>query len=80
MDRQKVYKLIDGERDYQKKWSDVNEGRRTIDEFSGYILGYALELIHTTSHGRSPEHALATIRKIAALGVACMEQHGAPER
>ena len=51
MDRNQVYVLIDGERDYQDaRWGDAassgrpGNGERTIDEFALYIRGYAEDL------------------------------------
>ena len=87
MNRSDVYELIDGERDYQDaKWcsnrssGEAGNGERTIDEFSLYILGYAQDAARLASHILDRNLKLAEIRKVAALCVACMEQHGAPER
>jgi len=86
MERNNVYKLIDGERDYQDKtWV----ARRTLDgtpdeekpvaEWINYIeyhLSKAKERVyHLDTNG-----ALAEIRKVTALGVRTMEIHGAPAR
>jgi len=71
MKRDDVYKLIDGERDYQdKKWGASKE---TVDRFAAHISEYSYNLLNT-------QDKLEVIREIAALCVACMEQHGAPDR
>lgn len=77
--RDQVYIAINTERAYQEhKWGDQAGG--TIDEFSLYISGYVADLVRETSHNFTGEEALNIIRKITALGVACMERHGAPHR
>ena len=90
--RKEVYAAIDSERAYQDKlWGHTLSGdhltsemqpggTRTVDEFSLYIIGYANDLLVNTSHYVEEEAKLDIIRKISALGVACMEQHGAPHR
>ena len=89
--REEVYEAIDRERDYQdakwgnprieELWTGDNHkegpGARTIDEFSGYIFNRAGKLINV---GANEIDELHEIRKIAALCVACMEQHGVVER
>ena len=77
--RSEVFKAINGERDYQMvRWGENVGG--SIDEFSLYIAGYTADLVRETSHNLTGVEALNIIRKITALGVACMEQHGAPQR
>lgn len=77
--RFEVYEAINTERAYQdKKWGAA--GVSSIDEFSLYIAGYTADLVKETSHNLTGTEALNIIRKIAALGVACMEHHGAPKR
>lgn len=92
--RKEVYAAIDSEREYQEGvWGatlsgnrepDTSKGEsggdRTIDEFSLYIIGYASDLQREASHFATTTEKLDIIRKISGLGVACMEQHGAPHR
>jgi len=90
--RSDVYVAIDSERDYQdKRWgstlsgdrepSDADEGGdRTVDEFILYIAGYTNDLVQNASHFADTSSKLDIIRKVTALGVAAMEQHGAPLR
>ena len=73
-----VMRAIMSERAYQdKKWgaSESSEGARTLDEFARYISVYADQLKALVGG-----HKLHAVRKVAALAVACMEQHGAPLR
>ena len=55
-------------------------GQRSIDEWALYIAGYTTDLVSTASHSTNPHAKLEMVRKIGAMAVACMEQHGAPER
>jgi len=87
MTRDDVYKLIDGERTYQNAiWNEhttASKGLHTPTEFLCFMQDYLTQAIHQVSRNGEPEaswQGLDTIRKIAALAVACMEQHGAPAR
>lgn len=89
-----VYEAIDSERDYQDdKWGRVRSGSRaptveepggsrSVDEFALYVNGYSNKLVQmlSTDGGTGGEEHMAMFRKIAALCVAAMEQHGAPFR
>lgn len=86
MERQDVYKLIDGERNYQDNtWITRSTLDSTPDEekdaaewinYIEYHISKAKERVyHLDTQG-----ALAEIRKVTALGVRTMEIHGAPER
>lgn len=80
--RETVYRCIDRERDYQD-WRFTDTGRdaidRSLDEFILYLQQYAREAGSLTTHGNEIE-ALHFVRKVTALGVGCMERHGAPWR
>ena len=85
--RQEVYAVIDGERDYQRKWEDPaltdSGGRHSETEFLVYIQDYVNEALHEATRKPDPEafkFCLNSLRKIAALAVAAMEQHGAVAR
>jgi hypothetical protein len=57
-----------------------SRGEHTVAEWLVYIQDYTQEAMHQCSRGADPaaaEAALRTIRKITAMGVACMEQCGA---
>jgi hypothetical protein len=79
-----AFDAINSERDYQDdKFKSCEPSRdaidRSLDEFILYIQQYAREAGDLTTHefeGAALEH----VRKVAALCVGCMEQHGAPRR
>ena len=85
--REDVYKAIDGERSYQvKRWGDDQETE--INSFILYMehhLTRARELASTQVDGNNyfgatGKTSLDCVRKVVALGVACMEKNGAPLR
>jgi len=83
--RAEVYRAIDTERDYQEfRWSDsTTHHNHSLTEWLVYIRDYTEEALHILSREADPvatEKALPFLRKIAPLGVAGMEQLGAPLR
>lgn len=89
--RSDVYKAIDSEREYQNsRWSrtpaDVAAGHNphSLVEWFTYMKSYTNEALEILSRNGDPEEAsqmaLPFARKVAALGVVAMEQHGAPLR
>ena len=89
--RERVYRALDTERDYQKylaKKAGVNAYKvrpHSLEDFVLYMEDYMHELRHQLSRiwtrDRNPTtEMLNTLRKVTALGVAAMEQHGAPYR
>lgn len=78
--RSEVYNIIDTERDYQnKKWTD----NHSVEEYLFYIEDYLNEARHLLSRNNSrivKENALEIVRKITALGVSCLEEHGCKKR
>jgi hypothetical protein len=87
LSRKEVYELIDGERDYQdSRWNastTITEGQHTPGEFLVFMQDYLREAFTQISRQGEPkasQDALGTIRKLAGLAVACMEQNGAPPR
>lgn len=86
--RAEVFDAINSERAYQRSRAiqsgKPDEAPHSIEEFALYMEDYLREAITQlartwTPTGQVPA-ALDTIRKVTALGVACMEQHGAPRR
>ena len=77
--RPRVFEAIDSERTYQKlKWgTDEKNPVASYLTFMRYHMARAEELASTL---HTHEEALHQIRKVTALGVACMEEHGAPLR
>jgi len=85
--REDVYAAVDGERTYQKsKWGEDQETE--INSFILYMehhLQRAREIASTAVDGNNffgakGPNSLDCIRKVVALGVACMERNGAPKR
>ncbi len=79
-----VYAAIDTERDYQDGLSPQRRDKREM------VTGEELVLLReyvdrafsnwTNTPGVNPEITLHDFRKIAAIAVRCMENHGAPCR
>lgn len=89
--RAEVYEALDGEREYQEiRWGVAScEGRtpedhqHSVSEWLIYMQDYLTEAIHIVARNADPAAsilALAHVRKITAMGVACMEQLGAQKR
>lgn len=81
--RYQVVQAIGSERDYQnKRWAGHSH---TSTEYLVYIehyLNIAKQKASTLDFTEDVNHdaMLSDVRKIAALAVACMEEHGAPQR
>ncbi len=82
MNRNDVYKLIDGERDYQetvvKDKGLIHD--KTVGEFLTLIRTYSTRADDLWTGLPGDITALDQIRKIAAICVSCMEQHDTPAR
>lgn len=85
--RAKVFGALNSERDYQDaKGEQTYEGTprgHSIEEFLLYMRDYVEEGTHVASRvwgDKCKPAMLDIVRKVTALGVACMEQHGAPQR
>lgn len=78
MVRNDVFKLIDGEREYQDSvWGNSNKRERTPTEWFVYIEDYINEGKHILS--REPDaiandKAMEILRKVAAMAVCAMEE------
>ena len=79
MTRDEVYALIDGERAYQEQlWpsNPLQEG-----EFIALLQDYVNQARTVWVREPKPcQQTMGIIRKIAAIAVHAMEQHGAPSR
>lgn len=82
-----AYSAIDGERAYQaERWNEnttSSKGLHSVTEFLVYIRDYTEEALHYLTRNADPqgaEFALHSLRKIAALAVAAMEQRGVRHR
>jgi hypothetical protein len=86
LSRPEVFALIDGERAYQDaRWvgSEVGQHNHTPQEWLTYIADYTAEALHIGCREADEvafDKQMAIMRKIAALGVAAMENLGAPPR
>lgn len=84
--REEVYKVIDGEREYQKNFIEPNPDRHqgeldhSVGDFIVMLTSYVREAQENWTRHGGVEKSLNSIRKIAAIAVNCMEDHGAPKR
>lgn len=82
--RLEVYAAIDGERDYQDarkaaEGSTSFNGKHTPEEFLIYMNDYLQEANHAAARVWGADckpRVLDILRKVIALGVACMEENG----
>jgi hypothetical protein len=90
-DRSEVYAALDSERAYQdQRWTASNtkgspdqKRQHSIEEWITYMEDYLSDAKHILSREEYPacdERAVQIMRKVTAMGVACMENHGAPRR
>lgn len=78
--REKVYKIINKERDYQtNKWGPLQDEKTSLSDFICYIQGYATRS-QIISQENNPDEVLNNMRIIATLAVAAMEKFGVRER
>lgn len=82
-----VAAAVASEREYQDDiWNDettTSGGEHDVSAWLTFMRSYLREAEDQVSRNPEPEGselALHTIRKITAMGFACMEQHGAPMR
>jgi hypothetical protein len=87
MERAEVYKLIDGERDYQEKVWQIDtenpEGNHTPTEWLVYIQRYLNKAIEISTDSPTVEanlEVMEIIRKIGAMSVCAMETNDTPPR
>lgn len=78
--REEVYKVIDGERDYQeKRWARPAHNHSNT-EYLVYIQHYVNQAFTAVSTQDGDQATLSALRKIAALAVAAMEENGVEAR
>jgi hypothetical protein len=75
--RNRVYHAINRERDYQNK--RYPNGRHELMTWLCMIQVYVNDALRTETHHLEPD-TRHTLRKIVALGVAALEEHGCPLR
>lgn len=76
MKRNEVYRIIDGERVYQQAQGQPDS--HTADEWL-LIMDYYMNQAWNEGEDTDDDR-LASIRKVVAVGVAALEQHGCPPR
>jgi hypothetical protein len=87
MERTEVYKLIDGERDYQdslatlRNWSEADRNpAQSVGDFLTLMDVYLHKAQVAYADNPGDTAALDVVRKMAGIAVYCMEEHGAPPR
>ena len=87
--RKLVYEAIDSERSYQDNFvlpERDYHSTHTLGEFILMLSQYSSQAMQKWTHRQfrnsalGNEESLHEVRKIAAIAVRCMEQHGAPFR
>lgn len=85
--RELVYEALDAERDYQEqRWNystTSTGGKHSVTEFVLYMDTYIQDIKQDLSKNADPEAsrlALDKLRKVTAMGIACMEQNGIVKR
>lgn len=85
--RQEVYAALDSERAYQQsRWNETTTTSKGFHSFSewlaymDYYIGLAKKELATRARQDAYPDVAHIMRKITAMGVAAMEDHGAPKR
>lgn len=78
--RATVYAVIDSERAYQDRMWPVGETGLTVGESIVLLQQYVTQAVEQWTSQVGDQAALHQIRKVAAIAVRCMENHGAPYR
>jgi hypothetical protein len=88
MERGKVYEALDSERAYQEsRWHPENNPQskynHSLEEWFTYMEDYIAEAKHILSRQSdavAQPQAAAIMRKVTAMGVCALEQHGCERR
>jgi hypothetical protein len=81
MQRADVYKAIDGERDYQDwRWGTVQDHPHDVGGWIVIMEQLLADAREEFTRQAGDVGALTELRKVAAVAVACMEQHGVNPR
>jgi hypothetical protein len=82
MNREDVYKLIDGERNYQNHLGpDRTAGKsHDVGAYLTMLETYCRQARDSWTYNSGDRPALVSVRKIAAIAVHCMEEHGGEAR
>lgn len=81
MQREKVYKAIDSERQYQdRKWGTIQEHPHEVGGYLTLMRKLLTDAENAWASSSGDYGAMVEIRKVLAVGVACAEQHSMPPR
>jgi hypothetical protein len=81
MKRKDIYKVIDGERNYQdSKWGKQTRLKKRTENFIVYMQAYLNQAVNDIAFNKGDGKALDTLRKVVGLGIACFEINGVPKR
>lgn len=80
VERSEVDRAIDTELRYQWHKFGKVDNPHEIDAFATYIRRYSTILDEVATGQNTDQEKLDVVRKIAAICVECMLQHGAPRR
>lgn len=85
--REQVYRALDSERSYQAdRWNEhttMSKGFHSFSEWIAYMEDYLAEAKHILARMAvqdAQSQVTNIMRKVTAMGVAAMEEHGAPRR
>ena len=79
--RKDVFIAIEHERDCQdKKWGNLDEHTHEVGSYLTIMRQLLNDAERAYMSQRGDIGALDELRKVVAVGVACMEQHGVPAR
>jgi hypothetical protein len=79
--RGRVYDAIDSERDFQdRKWGTVEEHPHEVGGWLTIMRQLLRDAEKAWASAADDYTATVEIRKVVAVGVACLEQHGAQTR
>jgi hypothetical protein len=80
--RKTVYKIIDGERDYQDNLGSdrTDNSDHSVGDYLTMLDSYLRKAQDGWTDYPGNTMSLKQIRKIAAIAVRCMEEHGAEPR
>jgi hypothetical protein len=81
MIRERVYNAIDSERDFQdRKWGTVEEHPHEVGGWLTIMRQLLRDAEKAWASSSTDLTATDEIRKVVAVGMACLEQHGVPMR
>ncbi len=81
MDITRVFEAVLRERAYQdQKWGSIDEHAHTVGEWLLILERELFEAKEAWCKGRGDAGALCELVQVVAVGVACLEQHGAVAR